>query len=152
MTTGRVAVEQEVEINAPIATVYSYLTDPALVVQWMGRAVELDARPGGGFRCEMNDRDIFRGEVVELVPNARVVFTFGWEAVDSPIPPGASTVEITLREESGKTLVRLVHRDVPEPAAEIHGQGWRLYLDRLAVAAAGGDPGPDPNATPGSME
>ena len=27
----------------------------------------------------------------------------------------------------------------------MHGQGWQLYLDRLEIAAAGGDPGPDPN-------
>lgn len=151
MTTGGAVVEQEVQINASPEAVYSYLTDPALVVKWMGRAVELDARAGGVFRCEMNDNDVFRGSVVELAPNTRMVFTFGWEADGSPIPPGASTVEITLTAEGDGTLVRLVHRDVPEPAAEIHGQWWQLYLDRLAVAATGGDPGADPNANPGNM-
>lgn len=152
MTTGEAMVEQEVRIEASPETVYAYLTDPELIVKWMGRSVALEARPGGLFRCEMNDNDIFRGEIVELVPHSRVVFTFGWEAPGSPIPPGASTVEITLAAESGGTVVRLVHRGVPETAAELHGQGWRLYLDRLAIAAAGGDPGGDPNADPGNME
>ena len=151
MTIETVLVDQDVWIDAPPEQVYPYLVEPERVVRWMGRAVELVPSPGGVFRCEMNGHDIFRGEVVELVPNARMVFTFGWEAADSPIAPGGSTVEVTLSAESGGTRVRLVHRDVPAPAAEIHGQGWRLYLDRLAVVAAGGDPGPDPNAASGNM-
>jgi hypothetical protein len=31
---------------------------------------------------------------------------------------------------------------------EHHRDGWRVYLDRLATRATGGDPGPDPNANP----
>jgi uncharacterized protein YndB with AHSA1/START domain len=151
MTTERVLVEQEVHIKAAPDAVFPYLVDPALMVRWMGRAAEIDARPGGAIRCEMNDENIFGGEIVECTPPSRLVFTFGWEAAYAPIPPGASTVEITLEAAEGGTRVRLVHRDVPAAAAEIHGQGWRLYLDRLAIVAAGGDPGPDPNANPRAM-
>jgi hypothetical protein len=42
------------------------------------------------------------------------------------------------------TLVRLVHRDLPEPSQAPHNHGWTHYLARLAVAGAGGDPGRDP--------
>lgn len=39
--------------------------------------------------------------------------------------------------------VRLVHRGLPDDAVSDHGGGWAHYLDRLAVRAAGGDPGPE---------
>jgi hypothetical protein len=52
---------------------------------------------------------------------------------------------VTLTPEGDGTLVRLRHLDLPEQAREMHGQGWELYLGRLGIAAAGGDPGPDPN-------
>lgn len=151
MTAERTIVEQEVYIDAEPEAVFPFLLEPELMIRWMGRTAEIEARPGGAIRCEMNDRDAFSGEIVEIEAPLRVVFTFGWEAEDSPIPPGSTTVEVTLTAEAGGTRVRLVHRDVPALAADIHAQGWRLYLDRLAVAAAGGDPGPDPNAQPGNM-
>ena len=48
----------------------------------------------------------------------KVVFTFGWEEKDHPIPPGSTTVEITLHPEGDKTRVRLVHRGLPADAVE----------------------------------
>jgi hypothetical protein len=33
---------------------------------------------------------------------------------------------------------------VPADLADFHVMGWEHYLDRLAIAAAGGDPGDDP--------
>ena len=38
----------------------------------------------------------------------------------------------------------MTHSGLPD-AEEVagHGKGWTHYLDRLAIAAAGGDPGPD---------
>ena len=50
------------------------------------------------------------------------------------------------------TTVRFVHRDLPNAeAAESHTHGWDHYLERLAIAAAGGDPGADPWLS-GAME
>jgi predicted enzyme related to lactoylglutathione lyase len=34
--------------------------------------------------------DVARGEYVEVLPNERVVFTWGWEADGHPVPPGYS--------------------------------------------------------------
>jgi hypothetical protein len=55
-------------------------------------------------------------------------------------------VEVSLEQDGDGTVVRLRHLALPEESREIHGQGWDLYLGRLTVIAAGGDPGPDPNA------
>jgi uncharacterized protein YndB with AHSA1/START domain len=51
-----------------------------------------------------------------------------------------STVEVTLKPDGEGTRVRPVHRDLPESERAGHDEGWGQILDRLAVAAAGGDP------------
>lgn len=149
--TTKAAVRREIKINARPETVYQFLTDPAKVTRWMGRMAVLEPRPGGAYRVVINDRDIASGKVVEAKNPERFVFTFGWESRDNPIRPGSSTVEITLERDGNGTMLRLVHTGLPADAVEDHGKGWQLYMGRLAVAAAGGDPGPDPNATPRKM-
>lgn len=146
--TGAV-VEVTTRIAASPETIFDFFTDSYKMVQWMGRDTQLEPEPGGLFRCDMNGRNIARGAYVEVDRPRRVVFTWGWEAEDSPTRPGSSTVEVTLEPDGDATNVRLVHRDLPdEGSRESHGQGWRHYAERLAIAAAGGDPGDDPWATP----
>ena len=143
-------VEREVRIAARPETVFEFLTDPEKHVLWMGRRAELDARPGGIYFVEINDQATARGVFLEVQPPGRVLLSFGWEGQQAGegehgIPPGSSRVEVTLEPEGDGTVVRLRHYDLPEQAREMHGQGWQLYLDRLQIAATGGDPGPDPN-------
>jgi uncharacterized protein YndB with AHSA1/START domain len=142
--TGTSAVEREVRIRARPETVFSFFTDPELMVRWMGTSAEVDPRPGGIYRVDIDGSHVARGEYVEVSPPDRVVFTWGWEAEDSPVRPGASTVEVTLSSDGDHTVVRLVHRDLPsEDSAGAHGRGWDHYLERLGVAGGGGDAGPD---------
>jgi uncharacterized protein YndB with AHSA1/START domain len=151
-TTERVAVEREIEIAAPPETVWSYLVDPEKITRWWGSDAVLEPRSGGAWRVEISGRNIARGEVLEIDPPRRLVYSFGWEVggngLPELLPPGSSVVEIALIPTASGTTVRLVHRDVPagEPA-DAHGAGWQHYLGRLATAAGGGDPGPDPWAT-----
>jgi hypothetical protein len=58
-------------------------------------------------------------------------------------------VEVTLSPDGDGTLLRLVHRGVPQESRRSSAAGWAHYLPRLALAAAGYDPGPDPWATAG---
>jgi hypothetical protein len=68
---------------------------------------------------------------------------------DENVPPGSTTVEVTLARDANGTHVRLVHRGLQTQAMrEQHWDGWEHYLARLSVAAAGGDPEPGPNANP----
>jgi uncharacterized protein YndB with AHSA1/START domain len=90
---------------------------------------------------------VARGEYVEIDAPSRVVFTWGWEGQESgpnAVPPGSSRVEVTFEPDGEGTLVRLRHLDLPAESRQIHGEGWDLYLSRLAVAATGGYPGSDP--------
>ncbi|GAB3257903.1 SRPBCC family protein [Nocardioides dilutus] len=141
-----VPLEVTTHIAAPPEVVWLYLTDPARYAVWMGTEVTLSPTPGGLYKVHMREGIEARGEFVELDPPHRLVFTWGWQ--DHPVvPPGSTTVEVTLEATDEGTLVRLTHRGLPDPESVAHHrQGWENYLPRLAIAATGGAPGPDPNA------
>ena len=134
---------REVVMDASPATIFPFLVDPTQHVRWIGTEAELDPRPGGIYQELVNGRHPAVGEFVEIVPDRKVVFTFGWDEPDHPIPAGSTEVEITLIPDGDKTRVRFVHRGLPQDAVDDHTKGWDNYLDRLAVVSAGGEVGPD---------
>jgi uncharacterized protein YndB with AHSA1/START domain len=140
----RVPVEREVRIDAPPEVIFKFFVDPEQMIRWKGVEATLDPRPGGIYRVNVTGADVVRGEYVEVSPNERIVFTWGWEGEGNPVPPGSSTVEITLVPDGASTLVRLRHHGLSGGPEDRHAQGWEHYLARLAVAAGGRDAGPDP--------
>jgi uncharacterized protein YndB with AHSA1/START domain len=134
---------REIVIDAAPATIYEFLTVPEKYLQWNGTEVDLDPRPGGVYRVLMGATHQASGVFVETVPNERVVFTFGWDEPDHPIPGGSTTVEISLIPEGEKTRLRLVHSGLPEDAVSDHTAGWDHYLERLSAVARGESIGPD---------
>lgn len=134
---------KELLIKAPPGVIFPYLTDPEKFILWMGTDVTIVAEPGGEFRSLCGGVNPSAGTFLEVVPNQKVVFTFGWDLPDHPIPASSTTVEITLTPAGEDTVVRLVHRGLPDDAISDHLKGWTYYLDRLAVVASGGDAGPD---------
>ena len=145
------SLEREVRISARPETVFALLVDPEKMKTWMGKEVELDPQPGGVYKVDVNGRDTALGEFVTVEPNSRVVFTWGWDHDGHPIPPGSTTVEITLQAEGDDTLVTLRHSGLPADAVDDHTMGWDHFLERLITAGGGGDPGPDPMADPNRM-
>ncbi|MCB0998180.1 MAG: SRPBCC domain-containing protein [Acidimicrobiales bacterium] len=139
-------VDRTISIAAPPSDVYALLTQADLLVEWMAPIASLDPRPGGEVSWTHANGNTVRGQYVELVPDRRVVFTYGWERADVGVPPGSTVVEIDLRPTAGGTELRLVHRGLEGPMADAHAGGWANYLARLAARAAGTDPGPDPLA------
>ena len=144
MTEQRLAVEKEVRIAARPETVFRYFTEPEMMVQWKGRQATLDPRPGGLYRVEINSEAVARGEYLEVIPHTKVVFTWGWEGEGQGVPPGSSRVEVTLEPDGDHTILRLRHYDLPADAMDAHSEGWDHFMPRLAAAASGKDPGPDP--------
>jgi uncharacterized protein YndB with AHSA1/START domain len=135
-------------VRASPATVFSFFTDPQRWLSWQGVDATIEPRPGGLFRMNVRGDGYAVGRFVEVDPPRRIVFSWGWEMPGNPVPPGSSTVEIDLEPDGDCTVVRLTHRGLPPPARSVHEQGWSHYVARLAQAAAGTDPGPDPWRAP----
>jgi uncharacterized protein YndB with AHSA1/START domain len=136
-------LRNEVRIAAPPEVVFPYFTDPSRMTEWMGVAALLDPRPGGTFRVEPNPRDVVLGEYLEIAPPHRVVFTWGFQG-SGRTTAGSTRVEVTLEPDGDGTRLILLHHGLSGRAREAHGEGWGHYLGRLAEAAAGASPGPDP--------
>ena len=147
--TETVVYEKVMEIDASPETVWGFLVDPEKVARWKGLpATTFEPRVGGSYRIEIIPGHVASGAFVELDRPRRLVYTWGWEpGTDGPhaVPPGSSTIEIELEPLDGGTRLSFTHRDLPgREQADAHATGWEHYLGRLAVAAAGGDPGRDP--------
>ena len=118
-TTDRVSdVELVVKrvFNGPARHVFKAWTTPALLMQWWAPksfginmvGCEVDARTGGRYRFSfkvpgMDQPMDFFGRYVEVVPDARIVWT-------NEEGEAGSVTTLTLEEKDGKTL--LVLRDV----------------------------------------
>lgn len=133
-------VEVERRIDATPDEVFTYLTVAEKYTRWKGQQADLDPRPGGLYRVRMGPDAVALGEYREVERPTRVVFTWGWEG-SADVPPGSTTVEITLEEDGDGTLLRLRHRGFPSDAdAELHREGWEMYVGRLVSAAAAPPP------------
>ena len=140
------SLELETRVRARPETVFGFLTDPVLYRRWQGHAADLDPRTGGLYRVSMPGPATVEGTYLVVEPQRRIVFTWGWIG-NKELPPGSTTVEITLTSDGDETVVRLVHQGLPSLLSRAdHTEGWRFYLARLRVTIGGGDPGPDPLA------
>src|SRR5262249_44394871 len=114
---------------------------------WMGAEATTEPQPGGLYLIKgVGQRNTTRGTFREVIPVHRLAYSFGWEGGEE-VPPGSSLIEIDLVDRDGGTLLRMTHSGLPNEAqGAAHARGWAYYLDRLAIAAAGGNPGPDHGA------
>jgi uncharacterized protein YndB with AHSA1/START domain len=136
-------VHREVQIEAPPAAVFAFLTDPDKILRWMGTEASVERHVDGLYLVNVTGANIAQGRFTEVIPVHRLAYTFGWKE-RSDIPPGSSLIEIDLLERDGGTLLRLTHSGLPDAdACAAHEEGWDHYLGRLAIAVVGGDPGPD---------
>jgi len=128
--------------------VFAFFTDPGRLVRWIGISADLEPAAAGRFRFEVQPGQYCEGEYVEVVPPARVVFSWGWTDPSWHLPPGASLVEVDLAEVDGGTRLRLAHHRLPGDLRGLHDEGWTAFLARLVAVLSGGDPGAYPAAEP----
>jgi uncharacterized protein YndB with AHSA1/START domain len=125
--------------------VFAAFTDPEVLRRWWAAApgwetpvAEVDARPGGRYRCAMKDPaapapDVVVGTYVEVVPPERLVYTWGWEG-DPPEQAGslASLVTVEFQPDGEGTRVRVVHTGFEtDVVRDQHAHGWNGCLDNL---------------------
>ena len=121
-------VERDIVICATRATVFRYFTDSERFAAWWGAGSRIDPRPGGAMRIVYPGGSTAEGEVLEVVPGERIVFTYGYDRPDTPIAPGASRVTVTLSDGPGGTRVLLRHDVTDAATRDGHIAGWRYQM------------------------
>ncbi|MEW9872805.1 TIGR03086 family metal-binding protein [Arthrobacter sp. HS15c] len=129
---------------------FALITQPERLRRWKTVAARVDLRVGGEYRWTIVPGHHAAGTFQEIEPGKRIVFTWGWESA-TDLPPGASTVIITLEPVDGGTSLRLVHEGLTPEQSTAHAEGWNHFLGRLVKEASsdagrpgrmGGRPGP----------
>jgi uncharacterized protein YndB with AHSA1/START domain len=134
--TTKATVERSVLIRARRSTVFRYFTDSARFAAWWGPGSSIEGKPGGKLQIRYPNGATAGGEVVELVPDRRIVFTYGYDDASQPIARGGSRVTITLDEHEQGTLLHLVHEVADTKVRDAHIPGWRFQLSLFANVAA----------------
>jgi uncharacterized protein YndB with AHSA1/START domain len=128
-------LDRTLVIRARPATVFQFFTDSTDWAAWWGAGSTIDARPGGRMTIRHPNGVEVSGEVIEVHPPERIVFTYGFVS-GTPIPPGGSRVTIQLDPHPAGTRLQLTHEFAGEQARDEHIQGWRFQLSLFANAIA----------------
>src|SRR5437667_2070321 len=128
-------LDRTVVIHATPAIVFRFFTDTPRLAKWWGAGSTVDARVGGRLHIVHPGGTESAGEIVELDPPKRIVFTYGYVS-GKPIPAGSSRVTIELTPERAGTRVHLKHELADEAARDEHVQGWRFQLSLFANVAS----------------
>lgn len=139
-------------IPAPAAALYRAWTEPDLLKRWFApkpftvALAETDPRPGGTTRIVLRGPDGTEypstGVYLELVENARIVFTDAYVRAWEPSAKPFFTGIITFAPEGDATryTARVLHwstQDCAAHAAMGFHDGWGRCADQLAELAAG---------------
>jgi len=128
-------LDRSLTIQAAPATVFRFFQDSDRFARWWGPGSTIDPRPGGRIYIRHPTGVETVGEVVEIDPPGRIVFTYGFVS-GNPIPPGASLVTITLEPSPGGTHLQLRHDFAEANVRDEHVQGWRFQLSLFANVVA----------------
>ncbi len=127
-------------LNASPQKVYSAWTDPEKIICWFGPQkvkpgslkADIDLRTGGRYRLcfttEGGEYSEVGGVYREVVPNARLVFSWAWHST----PERESQVTLTFKPDGDGTLLTLHHEQFADQAArDAHERGWNEIVDKL---------------------
>ncbi len=131
-----------IDISAAPEHVFDHFVKPELLVRWMGDFAQLEAVDGGVFSVDINGV-LIRGHFVRVDRPRFIEIAWG-EAGNEAMPPGATRLRVTFEARGEATHVELEHSGLTPTEAKKHAIGWQHFIERLGVATAGGDPGPDP--------
>ena len=132
-------IEQEISIQAPIATVWDVITKPEYISQWFCKQAEIDLRRGGKGKLSWGDFEAPL-EIVEI--DKPHLFSFLWVSADEETKPThqQTLVEFRLAEDGTSTKVRFTESGfekleiTAEQKANLiakHTPGWGDFLSKL---------------------
>lgn len=128
-------LQRTIVIAAERATVFRYFTDSKRFANWWGEGSTIEGRKGGSVQIVHPNGVRVSGEILEIQPIDRIVFTYGYES-GNPIPPGSSLVTISLKDHPEGTELVLKHDFSDAALRDHHIQGWRYQLAVFANLVA----------------
>jgi uncharacterized protein YndB with AHSA1/START domain len=150
------AVRLQRTISAPPDQVYRAWLDPDVMRRWLAPGglevtrAEVDEHVGGRYRVwhagSEGEVGGFECELLELVPNERIVWRWGFAGPDRLAGPTYdSLLTVTFAQApGGATELTLVHERLADlraalpDVADAVGPGWDMALDKLAALAEEG--------------
>ena len=135
MTVLAHQLDRTLTIAAPPDAVFRYFTDTDRWAAWWGAGSTIDPRPGGRVLVRYPGGVEALGEVLEIDPPRRIVFSYGY-ASGTPVPPGGSRVTIQLAPAGKGTRLHLMHELSDASVRDEHVQGWRYQLSVFANVVA----------------
>ncbi len=131
-------IRREVVLGAVREEVWSALTDPERLGEWLGEALAIELRPGGELVLRLPDGQERRGFVEEVDPPA--VLVLWWRPVGEDGSEGELTrVEFRLAPGEDGTRLRVVET---RPLARLDARGIELPARRGASGGAADRGGP----------
>ena len=130
-----------VHIDAPASKVWAALTDPEQIKQFMfGADVHTDWKPGspisftGSYQGKSYED---KGEIVECVPEDRLVHTYWSSMAGEPdSPENYKTVSYTLQDDGHGTRLTLTQDHNGSTEARQHSEeNWRKVLEGVKKVA-----------------
>jgi|1186.fasta_scaffold10899_2 uncharacterized protein YndB with AHSA1/START domain len=153
-TTDPIGIRLQRTFAASPRDVYRAWLDPEVIKRWLytrdrsGARAEVDERVGGRYsvwQMEADGADAggMEAEIVELVPDERLVFDWRFVGPDRDAGPTYDTrLTVTFRAVEGGTELTLVHErleslsaGMPDVADQVD-VGWGMALDKLPSALA----------------
>ena len=144
---GRPALRFERRYPHPVERVWRAVTEPSHLAHWFPAEVTVDLRPGGAISfdfpfdipdMELSESDL-RGEVLEVEPPRRFVFTRGDEEL---------RIELEPADDGAATRLTFTNLLTQTDMAARTAAGWHVCLRQLGERLEGGSPGlPGPEET-----
>lgn len=120
--------------SLPAPKVFQALAEGRLLNNCGGdsSSLEIDFKVGGGYRVNFLGHGVVCcGKYLEIIPNRKVVFTWGDEGSNGGFPK--TQVAIDLISEGDQTRLVLTHTGfADQEVSESHDQGWNSGLEDLS--------------------
>jgi uncharacterized protein YndB with AHSA1/START domain len=129
------AVDRSIFIQADVDTVFSFFVDPVRWAVWWGAGSTVEPRVGGAILIRHSNGFESTGEVIEIVPRERFVFTYSLQAT-RPVPAEESRVTLRVEPQGTGTLVSVTHQVADADVRDLLPQGWRFHFSLFANAVA----------------
>lgn len=131
---GKGAVRMEDLYDTDIDDLWSALTDPRRLAQWVAE-VEGELRPGGRIHARFTSGWAGSGRIDLCHAPRRLAVTM------SPGGPDETVIEATLAAQQGKTRLVIEERGISLDELASHGAGWQAHVEDLAAHLRGGEVG-----------